>query len=36
MENVQGLEQRVKQALPGDQDIAELVQLISQAGRLVE
>ena len=34
LENVQGLAQRVKQALPGDKDVAELVDLVSRASRL--
>ena len=34
LENVQGLAQRVKPALPGDQDVAELVQLVGRASQL--
>ena len=34
LENVQGLAQRVKQALPGDEDVAEFVDLVSRASRL--
>jgi len=34
LENVQGLAQRVKQALPSDKDVAEFVDLVSRASRL--
>ena len=34
VENVQGLAQRVKQALPNDEDVAEFAQLVSRASRL--
>jgi len=34
LENVQGLAQRVKQALPNDADVAEFAQLVSRASQL--
>jgi len=34
LENVQGLAQRVKQALPNDKDVAEFADLVSRASRL--